>query len=350
MGDVIARPLLFPAPDPEKHAQEIENEIVWDTDDYDGGAFARRPFLWLTYPESPVALVYFHGNGVDLGVVANHLRSLRKRLCANILGVEYPGYGVFQPEKVADGSLCMQRGLNMVEAIDEAAVHGLKYLIHRRGFISVRVLLHGHSMGTGPALRLAQRAQEDLGLNLGGIILQSPFSSIAQVVTDHAGTLGSCVVPNYYDNLEALRYLCLRAREQGASDTSRSSPRRQSSLNMRLALQWTPLLIVHGEKDAVVRACHGRALLEEARRCGHPAVEGVFLPTATHCRFEDIHELTQPMLNFMHSHLGVSPRRTNPGDATETNCKRACLCRTELNDSLKDLLVPPTSRSNKGGA
>jgi len=346
MGDVIARPLLFPAPDPQKHAQEVANEIIWDTDDYGAGSGCKRPFLWLTYPESPVALVYFHGNGVDLGIVASHLRSLRKRLCANVLGVEYPGYGVFQAEGAADQRLCMLRGLNMVEGIDEAAVHALKFLIHRRGFVSLRVLLHGHSMGTGPVLRLAQHAQEELGLSLGGIVLQSPFSSIAQVVADHVGTLGSCVVPNYYDNLAALRHLCLRARETGSSDVSGHSPRR-SAPNIRLALQWTPLLIVHGEKDAVVRACHGRALLEEAQRCGHPAVEGVFLPTATHCRFDDIHELTQPMLNFMHSHLGVSPRRTNPGDAASgTNCKRACLCRTEL----KDLLVRPSSRSFKDGA
>ncbi len=53
------------------------------------------PALSLTYEGSNKTLIYFHGNAEDLGLSYDTLDTYRSVLKVNVLGVEYPGYGVY---------------------------------------------------------------------------------------------------------------------------------------------------------------------------------------------------------------------------------------------------------------
>ena len=41
-------------------------------------------------------IIYFHGNGEDLGTCYSLCDHLRTALSLNLLAVEYPGYGVYE--------------------------------------------------------------------------------------------------------------------------------------------------------------------------------------------------------------------------------------------------------------
>merc|ERR1712232_1298364 len=122
----------------------------------------------------------------------------------------------------------------------------------------------------------AHYAQERFHWSVGGIILQSPFVSIAQLVADFVSNFGAFLVPNYYDNMAMMVQLCRKEENQAAKP-------------------WIPTLIVHGEKDEIIDPYHGRSLYNEARRRGHPAIEAAFPPLATHTSFEFVEDLTAPI-------------------------------------------------------
>ena len=41
-------------------------------------------------------MIFFHGNAEDLGLIIPFLRSIQSIINANIIAVEYPGYGVYE--------------------------------------------------------------------------------------------------------------------------------------------------------------------------------------------------------------------------------------------------------------
>mmetsp|Transcript_52634 Transcript_52634/g.118566 ORF Transcript_52634/g.118566 Transcript_52634/m.118566 type:complete len:339 (+) Transcript_52634:69-1085(+) len=316
MGDVIVKQALFPAPDPARCCEALSDDaalkqIIWDKlqGGMPGGGVL-RPFLWLKVPGASTTILYFHANGEDLSNCRSHLRRLCTQLTVNVLGVEYPGYGLC-PVQDQGTCTCSQYGSTTVRGIDQAAIHALQFLVSRQGIPASQVVLHGHSLGSGPALRLARYARDILCWSVGGLVLQSPFISIAQVAVDYGGKLGPLLVPNYYNNIATLRELCW----QGSADATKSWV--PGELGSR---QWIPMLIVHGEKDGVVAPYHGRRLLEEALRCGHPAVEAVFPSTATHCSFESMDHLLQPIKNFMKCHLSI------PWATSDSPVRRAAGC------------------------
>ena len=79
--------------------------------------------------------------------------------------------------------------------------------------------------------------------------------SIKQIVSDYACSAGSLFMPTYYDNMAALRQLCVDCPQALREE------------------RWIPLLILHGEKDDIIRPYHAQSLYDEAVRLGHPSVE-----------------------------------------------------------------------------
>ncbi len=41
-------------------------------------------------------ILFFHGNAEDLGHSLGIMKSLRKNLKLNVIGIEYPGYGIYK--------------------------------------------------------------------------------------------------------------------------------------------------------------------------------------------------------------------------------------------------------------
>jgi fermentation-respiration switch protein FrsA (DUF1100 family) len=111
-------------------------------------------------PSAKVILA-FHGNGYILEDMAGTEAASLHEIGANLLLVDYRGYGSSSP--ISPNEL----------TVDEDAEAALGYLLCRRGSPVGDVFVLGRSIGSGPATYLALKHRE-----LAGLILESPFSSI----------------------------------------------------------------------------------------------------------------------------------------------------------------------------
>ena len=169
-------------------------------------------------PDRPV-LLYFHGNGGNLGDRAARLRHFAAA-GFGVLLPEYPGYGG-NPGAPSEASLFA------------TATAALAYL--RAGAISGRrITVYGESLGTGVAAWLAAQHR------FGGLVLESPFTSITA--------------------LAAGRYpfLPVRMLVRDPFDTL-----------ARIGRIEAPLLVALGERDEVVPPWMGRAVFAAAPEPKH---------------------------------------------------------------------------------
>jgi hypothetical protein len=195
-------------------------EVVLDTDD------GEKIVAWHLPPkgDKPVVL-YFHGNGGTLPVRVDRFQRIAAA-GVGLVAIDYRGYGG------STGSPS-ERGL-IEDARAAYAFAAARY--------PGRIVLWGESLGTGIAVALA--AERDVG----GVILDAPFSSIADV--------GAAAYP-----FAPVRWLI---KDPFHSDR-------------RIARVHAPLLIRHGEGDAVVPIRFGErlfALANEPKRFERFAGEG----------------------------------------------------------------------------
>jgi uncharacterized protein len=101
-------------------------------------------------------------------------------------------------------------------------------LLRRPGVDPARVFYLGESLGAAVALELAHEHPP------AGLILQSAFTSVRDMARLHYPLVPRALVPDAYPSLRLIR--ALRA----------------------------PLLVLHGDRDAIVPAFHGEALYEAA--------------------------------------------------------------------------------------
>ncbi len=177
--------------------------------------------------DGPV-LVVFHGNAGHIGHRVPKFRALLDAGFGLFLA-EYRGYGG-NPGKPDEAGL----------TADARAV--LTYLAGE-GIAGDRLILFGESLGSGPAVKMA------VEFPVAGLVLESPFTSIADVAQAH------------YWYLPA-RWLVLDTWDNAG----------------RIARLRAPLLIIHGEGDGIVPVRFGRRLFELAPE----PKEALFLPGAAH--------------------------------------------------------------------
>ena len=160
-------------------------------------------------PERPLIL-YFHGNAGGLDLRADRFRAIAEA-GMGLLGIEYRGYAS------STGSPS-ERGLKLDgEAAYAAAIAS--------GVAPQRIVAVGESLGSGVAVALAARHE------LGALVLDSPYSSIADVA---AATY-------WFAPVRAL------LRDPFRNDLLIGSVK-------------APVLIVHGTKDGVVPIRFGEKL------------------------------------------------------------------------------------------
>ena len=173
-------------------------------------------------------VVYFPGNGGNIanrGIAARHLIDSGY----GVLLVGYRGYG-------GSGGRPTEEGLY---ADGRAAIAWLR----DSGVPAHRMVMHGESLGTGVAVRMAVEHE------VGAVILEAPFTSAVDV-----GARAYPFLP--------VRWLMKDRYESLARITDVDAP----------------LLIVHGEDDRVVPVDHGRRMLAAARE----PKQGVFIAHAGH--------------------------------------------------------------------
>jgi abhydrolase domain-containing protein 17 len=171
---------------------------------------ARIAVLHLPHQDARFTLLYSHGNAEDLGHLSPLLEMLHDAGFA-ILAYDYRGYGT------STGGPATAHGASR----DHEAVY--RHATAELGIAPSRIILYGRSVGSGPATELAARAP------VGGLILESPFTSTFAVVTRVR------LLPfDRFDNLLHIRSV------------------------------HAPVLIIHGTDDEVIPVAHGRRLYDAA--------------------------------------------------------------------------------------
>jgi len=166
---------------------------------------------------SDVLVLYLGANGSDLGKVRPRLQIMAEGMRAHFVTMEYPGYGV-----------STDRGTACQSAVDRDVDAVYQFIVEQLTWAPQDVIVLGHSIGSGPAVRLA--AKHDLG----GCCLFSPYSSIKGMVRHRAGKLAAFFVRDMWNSKNVFR-------------GQNRSP---------------PLLIFHGIKDQMIPFSHSQKLYD----------------------------------------------------------------------------------------
>ncbi len=168
---------------------------------------------WLPLGEpAEQTVLILHGNGGNLSMRGFALQQFRDRLQANVLIIDYPGYG-------------QSAGSPSETACYQSAHAARDWLVHTKNIPDAQIIYHGESLGGGVALELAAAHTPRL------LILEKTFTSLPDV-----GQLQFPWLP--------VRWI-MRNRFDNRS---------------RIALCKAPIFIAHGDADQLVPFAHGEAL------------------------------------------------------------------------------------------
>lgn len=121
-------------------------------------------------------IIFSHGNGCDIGGCYNYMQFLSEYLDVNVILYDYVGYG-------ANNDVPSEQGC--YDSINSVYT----YLIER-GVNPKNIVLYGSSIGTGPSVELAYNlSHQTPSIQLKGLILQSPYTSIISVVSEKLASL-----------------------------------------------------------------------------------------------------------------------------------------------------------------
>ena len=173
---------------------------------------------WIQGPGDRV-LIWYHGNA---GNIANRLHNARwfvDQLGVDVVLVDYRGYGRSQGTPGEEGVYL--DGLAIYDAVAARSVQ------------AENIVLFGRSLGSAVAIEVA------LQRSAGAVVLESPFRSMPSLAREHYWFVPSFLVRTQMDNESKI----------GSVDV--------------------PTLVLHGNRDRIVPATHGRRLFELAGRPTH---------------------------------------------------------------------------------
>ncbi|VDP13352.1 unnamed protein product [Onchocerca flexuosa] len=189
--------------------------------------------------DNPV-VIYFHGNSFDRTESSRcGLYNLLARTGFHVLALDYRGYGD-------------SNGWPSEEGLIEDAVE--MFIYAKRLSLSTNIFLWGHSMGTAIATALARELSER-GLPPAGLILESPFNNLHDVVTYHPYSVPFRWLPWF-------EKMVLGSLSKSGLDMSTDE---------RITRVDCPILILHAEDDHIIPLKLARKLY----KCAHAAYRDV---------------------------------------------------------------------------
>jgi len=167
--------------------------------------------VWMQKNEAAdYTILYSHGNAESLGEVA-FISQMFVGQGFSFVAYDYSGYGL------SSGEPSVKATYRDIETV-------YQFLTEEQGVDPAKLILFGNSIGSGPSTYLATKKP------VGGLILQSAFTSIYRVVTKVPIFLGSP-----YPSLKRIRSIDC------------------------------PLVVIHGTADSVIPFSHGEQLYEKAK-------------------------------------------------------------------------------------
>lgn len=183
---------------------------------------------YLPVDDGRPVILYFHGNGGNIGHRAERLQRFARE-----------GYGVLMPEYRGYGG----NPGRPTEAGFYQDAQAASNFLERAGAGVRRLVVFGESLGTGVAVYLAATQQ------IGGLILESPFTSVAAVAQYHYPFVPAALL--VWDRFDSLS---------------------------RITQVKAPILVLRGGNDAVVPGRFSQALFDAAPE----PKESWFAPDAGH--------------------------------------------------------------------
>jgi abhydrolase domain-containing protein 17 len=195
--------------------------------------------------------MFFHGNAEDIGLAYELLNHLRVTLQVHILGVEYPGYGIYEGQ-------CSE------ERVYDDALNVFTFL-QSTGIDPSDIIVFGRSIGSGPACYLAAHTRP------AAMLLMSAYTSIRDAVKYIVGTYAQYLVKERFRNIDNIaRVSC-------------------------------PVFLLHGQKDTMIPYEHSQDLRD---KCAGPC--SMVLPAnMDHNEFDFFEDLSLPFSAFLMQH-GIS--------------------------------------------
>ena len=206
---------------PEKGLQTTPIDAGLDYEDvFLTAADGTRVHGWHIPGESPVTLLWLHGNAGNISSRLANILLMRERLGVGILIIDYRGYGLSEG-KPSENGLYMD------------AKAAFDWLVSERGLDAEReIILFGRSLGVAVAVETAARRKAR------GVILESGFTSIADMGgTGRASALSRLTLPLF------------EARYDSAS---------------KIGDSLSPVMILHGDRDQTVPVEMARRLYAAA--------------------------------------------------------------------------------------
>jgi len=171
---------------------------------------------FLPSPESKGVIYFLHGNA---GNISDRLFKAEEwiRRGFSVFLLDYRGYGK------SEGKITGEKDLYLDA---EAGIH---WLLKEKSIQRSNIILYGESIGASPAIHLAIKQAYR------GIILEAPFTSVAQIAKRHYPMVPSAWLSAFrFDNLEKISHLK------------------------------APLMIIHGASDEICPVEMGKQLFDAA--------------------------------------------------------------------------------------
>ena len=205
---------LFPELSPSYHISDENIEIFKDTK----GKLQCMNVFTPIGDKSKLCIIYFHGNSTDIGDCSKKLLLYSYWLDCLFIGIEYSGYGHSDGERTQESII--QKCADSILYINTI----IKIPLHR-------IILFGHSIGCALALKMNSLFDGQFG----GLILQSPFTSVKEVTKVHSFFSSLFLSGSVLDNVEEIKKM---------------KPNQM-------------LMLIHGEKDELIPHAHSRELYEK---------------------------------------------------------------------------------------
>ncbi len=119
------------------------------------------------------------------------MTSIARYVNVSIIGVEYPGYGIYKGN-----------GSASEEKLKEDAEYVYKYCLQNMGIKESEMIVFGRSMGGGPASFLAGNFSPR------ALCLMSAFTSVKDIVGDKAGWFSWAVTERFRNIAEIAKATC----------------------------------------------------------------------------------------------------------------------------------------------
>ncbi|CAF1124914.1 unnamed protein product [Adineta ricciae] len=188
----IINTVLYPRPNPPHYsAKSHPNYLIWIPPN---GSIPSIPcFYFQASPERPL-IIWSHGNGCDIGTMVPLLSLLNRTLSVNILIYEYPGYG-----------LCV----GQTPSEDKINRHTQQAYTFARSVLRFppdRIVFYGHSIGSGTACMMVASLIQSR-IPVGGLILQSPYQSLTDLVKQKAGVFRLFISELGWNNINVIQVI-----------------------------------------------------------------------------------------------------------------------------------------------